>query len=897
MRQLQSLFAFNRGLVSNLGLARVDQKRIALAAQTMNNWMPRVLGSMALRPGLQYLGATASNAAARFLPFVFSTSDTALVELTDSTLRIWKSDALVSRASVASAITNGTFTSNTSGWTCTGSAIWVTGGYLGISSNGTAIQSAYQLVSVGIADRNVQHALNITVARGPVVIRAGSTLGGDEYITQTTLGTGYHSLTLTPTGDFYVQLQSTLERQVLVDSIAIAGSGAMTLTTPWPAASLDAIRVDQSADVLFLACTGYQQRRIERRSNDSWSIVTYQPEDGPFRIENTGATTITASALSGNITLTASAALFRSTHVGALFRVTSLGQKVTVTATAENTFTSAIEITGVGDDRAFTLVITGLTGTGSTVTLQRSLGVTGIWVDMATTYTANQSTTITDGLDNQTAFYRIGVKTGGYSSGTIIMTLQTAFGSITGVARITTYTTSTLVSAEVFSAMGGTTATDVWAEGEWSDYRGWPSCVGFHEGRLWWAGKGGIWGSESDGFDAFNPDTVGDSASINRDIGSGPVDTVNWIVSIVRMILGAQGAEISARSSSLDEPLTPSNFNLKSASTQGSAAVQACRIDQRAVYVQRGGVRIFEVAFNNESYDYGSNDLTAVVPELGSPGITRMAVQRQPDTRIHCIRSDGTAVVGIFDRTENVLCWLTCTSAGASGLIEDVVVLPSQANAIEDQVYYVVKRTINGATVRYLEKWAKETECRGSTLNKQADAFITYTGAPTNVITNLSHLEGASAIVWADGEDLSPGSDSQTTYTVTSGQITLSAGVTVSNAVVGLGYTGQWKSTKLGYATDQLPSPLNEQKKVTRLGLVAAYMHAKGLRYGPDFSTLRELPGIEGGTLVDPDTVHTDYDEEPVEFEGQWNTDTELCLQAQAPRPVTLLAANVGIDI
>jgi len=30
-----------------------------------------------------------------------------------------------------------------------------------------------------------------------------------------------------------------------------------------------------------------------------------------------------------------------------------------------------------------------------------------------------------------------------------------------------------------------------------------------------------------------------------------------------------------------------------------------------------------------------------------------------------------------------------------------------------------------------LEKWAKETECRGGTLNKQADAFLTYSGAST----------------------------------------------------------------------------------------------------------------------------------------------------------------------
>jgi hypothetical protein len=50
------------------------------------------------------------------------------------------------------------------------------------------------------------------------------------------------------------------------------------------------VRFDQSADVLFVACEGHQQRRIERRGTSpnarSWSVVLYQPEDGPFDLLN-----------------------------------------------------------------------------------------------------------------------------------------------------------------------------------------------------------------------------------------------------------------------------------------------------------------------------------------------------------------------------------------------------------------------------------------------------------------------------------------------------------------------------------------------------------------------------------------------------------------------------------
>jgi hypothetical protein len=108
------LKAFNRGLVSRLGLARTDLERTGISAETMTNWMPRNLGSMMLRPGTQYIGNTASNAQSRYIPFIYSSSDTALVEFAVSgALRFWASDALVSTNTVSTAIIQGDMTDDT----------------------------------------------------------------------------------------------------------------------------------------------------------------------------------------------------------------------------------------------------------------------------------------------------------------------------------------------------------------------------------------------------------------------------------------------------------------------------------------------------------------------------------------------------------------------------------------------------------------------------------------------------------------------------------------------------------------------------------------------------------------------------------------------------------------
>jgi hypothetical protein len=886
-RENVALLAFNRGIISPLALARTDLKRTALSAETMTNWMPRVFGSMMLRPGTAYLGSTRTDAQANFLPFVFSSDDTALVEITDSNVRVWISDAVITRGSVSSATVNGNFDTTVTSWTDAdesgGTSDWETGGYLALTGNGTAAAIRRQQVTVAAADQGDEHALRIVIQRGPVTLKVGSSAGEDDYISETSLMTGTHSLAFTPTGDFHIEFSNRLKRMVLVNSCNVEASGVMAVTAPWAAADLGKIRYDQSGDVLFIACEGYQQRRIERRGTRSWSVVTYQPEDGPYQIGNSGPVTITPSALSGNITLISSAPLFKSTNAGSLYRITSSGQTVTTSITAQNTFTNAIEVTGVDAQRVFTVTVDEDAAGSATFTLQRSLdSEDGPWTDVLSR-TADTTETYDDGLDNQIAWYRLGVKTGDYGSGTHTVTLSYTVGSITGHVRVTAFTSNVQVSAEVLSDLGGTSATDDWAESEWSDRRGWPGAVAFVEGRLAWAGKNGVWLSVSDAFDSFNDETEGDSGPIARTVGSGPVDTINWILALQRMLLGAEGAEFSCKSSSFDEPLTPTNFSIKPASTQGSASVEAVKWDKRGVYVQRGGTRVMEISFDSQDYEYGSVDLTQLTPEIGQPSITRMDIQRQPDTRIHCVRSDGTVAIAIIDRVENVLCWVEYETDGS---VEDVVILPGVAGSDEDQVYYVVNRTINGSTKRYLEKWAKESECTGSTINKQADSHIVYSGASTTSMTGLSHLEGETVVVWGGGKDLG-------SYTVASGAITLSEAVT--SAIIGLGYTAQWKSAKLAYAAG-LGTALTQRKKLEHLGVILRNTHYQALQYGPNFATLKRMPLMSQGKAIAADTVHTSFDEEAFEFEGTWDSDSRLCLQVAAPRPCTILAAVVPVE-
>lgn len=890
-----AILAFNRGIVSPLALSRVDLQRLAWSCEEMLNWMPRAFGSMMIRPGLGYIGATRNNQASRSIAFVRSSSEKHMLEFTNLRMRVWTSDALVTRPAVTAAVANGDFNTNLTSWTDADEAgatsAWVTGGYMGLTGDGTNFAIRRQQVAVN--EQGTEHALKIVVERGPVILKVGSTSGTDNYIEETTLGTGEHSLAFTPsTANFWIQFQQNLQRQVLVTSCNIEAAGVMSLATPWLESMLQTIRgsVDsQSVDVMFLSHQDRTTVRVERRGATSWSLVRYEPLDGPFENENTGAITIDPSAQSGNITLTASQPLFRDEHapdnssIGALFKLTSDGQRVTTDADAEGEWTDAIRVTGVDSARAFTVKITGTWV--ATITLQRSIeSASGAWENV-TTYTSNTTVSFDDGLDNLVAWYRLGIDTGDYTSGTATLLLRYPLGSIVGIARVTGVTSSTVVDAEVISTLGDISAHQFWNEGSWSRYRGWPSACALYESRLVLAGLDKFWASLIDAFDSFDESFEGDGGTISRSIGAGPMQNIGWLASLERLIAGADLNEITIRSNSFDEPLTPTNTNIKRSSRQGTHDVQAEGLDDQVVFAQRGGTRLIELEFQPDSMKYQANDLCQLAPEICQPSIRRIGVQRQPDVRIHCVLSDGTVAVLVYDKTEKVACWL---KVDTDGDVEDVCILPGGTGEGEDRVYYTVNRTINGSTVRYIEKWALESECVGGSLNKQADSFVTFSQASSTTVSGLSHLVGESVVVWQNGTCPEDADGDPKTYTVSgAGTITLDTAATAG--VVGLPYDVEWESAKLGKS-------INALKTVTSIGLVLANAHPKAIKYGPSLteSEMSHMPLVEDGAEINEDTIYSTYDEPPFEFDGDWDADSRVCLRGYVPRPATICAATIN---
>ena len=370
-----AMFAFNRGEVSKAALARVDNERLRLAAECQLNWLPNVIGDMTLRTGLQMINEVYQDAAGEMIPFIFSKTDTAIIELTPNILRIEVAGSLVTRAAVSATVADPNF-SGGGYWTIAnttyGATATVGGGQCDLIALAVgSLAQVQQVISIPAGDYGIEHALRVVVANGPVTLRAGSAAGLSDMIAQTSIDTGTHSLVFTPfQASVYLQIETSDPRQKSLTQCSMEGPGVMTLPTPWGASALNSLRFDQSGDIVYCAAYGLQPYTIERRAAHGWSVVLWRPKIGPFSTVSDGTVSLSYPSGLGNGTMTASRPFFAPGCEEQLIQLFALGQYYGLYLAGQAAYSPAVRVNGVGDTRNYSWTIAG-TWSG-TLSFQRS---------------------------------------------------------------------------------------------------------------------------------------------------------------------------------------------------------------------------------------------------------------------------------------------------------------------------------------------------------------------------------------------------------------------------------------------------------------------------------------------------------------------------------------------
>ena len=251
--------------------------------------------------------------------------------------------------------------------------------------------------------------------------------------------------------------------------------------------------------------------------------------------------------------------------------------------------------------------------------------------------------------------------------------------------------------------------------------------------------------SKSGDYDNYTTGSADDDA-IDITIAASEVNAIRWMLSGKMLALGTTGGEWSIGPIDSTTPLTPSNIQAKRQTNYGSANIQAIAAGKQILHAQYGGKKLREYAYSWEADSYQSADLLLLAEHLTeNTTIKEIAFQKTPNNTLWCVLNDGDMLALTYLRDQNVIAWSKVTTEGN---FENVAVIPGPNN--KDQVWVVVKRTVDGTDYRFIE-YFEDVHDSDVADSFYVDSGLSYAGSGTTTVSGLDHLAGVSVAVLADG--------------------------------------------------------------------------------------------------------------------------------------------------
>ena len=526
----------------------------------------------------------------------------------------------------------------------------------------------------------------------------------------------------------------------------------------------------QYGDFMIICHPLIPPKVLQRRTTGLTSFTFYnfsfdERNDGsktfqPYSIFHRADVTLSASGTTGSVTLTTSDDYFVSDHVGVILKY----------------FDTEIEITGYIDARNVTGTVNGtLKQRLSVLNPLRSRDSSNIIevTHLRHGFSGGESITLENasGFDGISAAQLNGART----VGTII--------------DENTYTITASHTATSSEDGGGYVeiitgaATTEWSEQSFSSVRGYPAAVAFHENRLVFAGTiaepGTLWFSRSSRFFNFDVGDAEDDASINLVAASSTVHEIRYLVSSRDLHVFAASAELYVPRY-LNQPLTPTNAQLKVQTAFGSEFVHPKVLDGATLFVQRGGRTVREYAFTDSEDAYVSTAVSTIASHLVNDPLSMTVCHGAfggADSYAAMPTSDGKMALFTSNRAERRAGWCKFSSSEIAFV---------DAASIGDRMFAIVRYTETDhfaicefASDRYLDCSRLLTGTGSTTITvpyygpsrightEITDLKVFQNGSTLDVTVTCTQSSTNSAFVYTFSEPVSGGLEVGLPFTVT----------------------------------------------------------------------------------------------------------------------------------
>jgi len=360
-------------------------------------------------------------------------------------------------------------------------------------------------------------------------------------------------------------------------------------------------------------------------------------------------------------------------------------------------------------------------------------------------------------------------------------------------------------------------------------------------------------------------------------VAAREANTIRHIVPLTQLLLLTSSAEWRVTSVNSDA-ITPSTISVRPQSYVGSSNVQPVIINNTLIYGAARGGHVRELAYNWQASGFITGDLSLRAPHLFDTfDITDMAYAKAPQPMVWFVSTSGRLLGLTYVPEQQVGAWHWHDT---DGVFESCTVV---AEGSEDVLYCVVRRTINGASVRYVERMASRQ------FSDQADAFFvdcgaTYSGAPADVISGLGHLEGKTVSILADGA-VHP------QRVVTGGSITLD--IEASTVQIGLPIEADLQTLPLAVQLQDGSFGQGRFKNVNKVWL--RVYRSSGIFVGPSASELTEAKQRTTENYGAPPALKSE--EIPLVLTPSWADSGQIFVRQSDPLPLTVVSMTAEVAL
>lgn len=653
--------SFGGGIISPATFARIELEKFSSAAKTLNNFFVRAEGGISNRAGFEFIKEVKdSNDTVRLIPFEFNEEQTYVLEFGDLYMRVYQDAGVVLETGI-----------NITGATQANPIVITVASHT--YSNGDQVY---------ISDVGGMTALN------GKFYTVGNVTGTTFWLTGVD-GTGY---------DAYTSGGTTAR--------------VYTLETPYLDSDLANLKFRQSNDVMYLTNTSYAPRKLTRTGSASWTLteIEFEPEQ----------TFPTAQTVTVNTT---------GSETDSYIVTAVAGETAEESLAAVNNSSDAIS----GATRADPVVITATGHSLSNGDEVAIASVAGMIEINDRRFVVANSTTHTFELQGEN-----GTSYGYYSSGG---TARKTFVTVTNSAVSTDNTISWTAAAGassynvykddngLYGFIGSTENTSFLDENiapdlsdtapKWrqpfATATNYPGAVGLHEQRSVWGNTTTdpltTWMSQTSQFENMNvssPTRAADAVTIRLVTGRG--NEIRHFRSFQdRLFILTSGAVWSLSPGGDVDAITPSSKKLTIEEYLSSTDVPPLTIKSNLLLVSGQanlGFEVHSLGYRFETDAYAGSDLTVLARHLfEGHTIGEWAYAERPFRLVTAVRDDGKVLVMTYLQEHQIFAW-TIWEAANGGTVESVCSVPEGQ---EDAIYFVVKRTINGSDVKYIERLHSRT--------------------------------------------------------------------------------------------------------------------------------------------------------------------------------------------